>query len=132
MIDAHPGAQYFLILFGTNDSGVSTPLLPNGVLSGAGEISPDPGTFKYNMQLIIDAVVAGGKTPILAKVPIALGASPIGPTFPNPDTASRNLLIQEYNQAIDELVSTNGTAVTGPDLYALFNRRSSRGKRYDL
>jgi len=131
VIDAYPDAQYFLILFGTNDS-AGTLLLPDGVPSGLGSSSPAPGTFKYNMQEIITAIVNEGKTPILGKVPITLGPCSTCTPFLNPDTASRNMLIQQYNEVIDELVSANGTAVIGPDFYELFNEDFSGEKRYDF
>ena len=66
------------------------------------------------------AIVNAGKTPILAKVPIALGYCSTCTPFPDPETATRNTqYIQKYNQVIDELRSENGITVAAPDLYAL-------------
>ena len=104
VIEAHPDAQYFLILFGTNDSSGSLP-----VQSGVGPGPPAPGTFKYNMQQIIDIInpVVTGKIPILAKVPIRFGDTGASAPYTNPETHPKNLLIEEYNTAIDELKSLN-------------------------
>ena len=129
-----PEAQYFLILFGTNDSG-STLDLPNGVPSGLGSDPPDPGTFKYNMQQIINAILAAGKEPILAKIPITLGSCSICDPFPgDPDAASRNERIKEYNIVIQELKHdpANSITVQPPDFYALFNEDVPGGKRYEF
>lgn len=119
VIDNNPKAQFFLILYGTNDSYGSMP-----VPSGLGSDPPDPGTFKDNMQQIIDAISDVGMEPLLAKVPIALGpcGSPdVCGRFPDPiDSAERNSLIKKYNQVVDELVSYNGIPVTPPDFYSFF------------
>lgn len=84
-----------------------------------------PGTFKANLQAILDAVRAAGKRPVLAKIPIALGdcADPATcPPYPNPHAGARNLRIQQYNQVIDELVANpaNGVTTPPPDFYAHF------------
>ena len=140
VIDDHPKAQYFLIQYGTNDSGGVIPL-PNDVkimldieknfhrkdkenrLSGLGINPGDPGyigSYKDNMQRIIDAILAAGKKPILAKVPIVLEhASDL-------DKTPRNLLIQEYNQVIERLVSKNGITVTPPDFYNYFKENKDQ------
>ena len=105
VISRHPGAQYFLIMFGTNDSHVGTP-------SGLGLNPGDAnyaGTYKENIQTIIDSVVAAGMTPVLAKVPYRLNSS-----------AAILALVQEYNQVIDELIAANGILVPAPDFYTYF------------
>ncbi|HWP93828.1 MAG TPA: GDSL-type esterase/lipase family protein, partial [Thermodesulfobacteriota bacterium] len=115
MLSSHPDSQYLLILFGTNDAKSSPP-----VPSGMGLNPGDPGyngTFKDNVQRIIDAVINEGKIPLLAKVPYALGSSSNGTPFPDPDTAPQNMLIQEYNVVIDELISANNIQVSPPDLF---------------
>jgi lysophospholipase L1-like esterase len=118
VINIHPEANYFLILFGTNDSGGTLPV-PSGLGLNPGD-SGYIGSYKDNMQQIIDEIMTAGKTPILGKVPITLGACPSCDPFPDPDVASRNLLIQEYNLVIGELVSANGIAVIPPDFYNYF------------
>ena len=122
-LNAHPNANYFLVLFGTNDSDGTLPV-PSG-LNGSGILlNPnDPGyngSFLDNMQQIISAVYTAGKQPILAKVPIALGPCSSCAPFVQPETAMRNLLIQEYNVVIDALVARNGIGVVAPDFYDYF------------
>ena len=105
----HPNSQIYLIQFGTNDAG-------GGVASGMGLSPSDPGyvgSFKDNMQGIIDIVLAAGKTPVLAKVPAT--------NYIEPTKTTVNNLIQEYNVVIDELVSTNGITVSPPDFYSYFD-----------
>ena len=140
VIDDHPKAKYFLILYGTNDSGGLIPL-PNGVKlmlgmqknfrhknkesrpSGLGLNPGDPGyvgSFKDNMQQIINAILAAGKKPILAKTPIVIEY------HSNIDKIPRNLLIQEYNQVIEGLVSTNGITVKPPDFYNYFRENKDQ------
>jgi len=113
VIDAHPDAQYFLILFGTNDSSPSLP-----VPSGVGPGPPAPGTFEYNMQQIIDVInpVGTGKIPILAKVPMRFGDWTSIIPYSDPESHPKNLLIEEYNAVIDELKSLNPMieVMTGP------------------
>ena len=94
-IAAYPSADYYLILYGSNDASLPVP----------------KATYKANMQTIIDKIKAAGKTPFLAKVPYA--------TVPGFNDAS----IQEYNAAIDELKIANGLPVIPPDFYAWFNSR---------
>jgi lysophospholipase L1-like esterase len=102
----------------------SSPFLP--VPSGAG-LSPGnpgyPGTFKDNMQQIIDAINAYGQEVVLAKCPIALGDSATGGTlYPDLDNGTKNSIIQEYNVVIDELraIPGNNISVIPPDLYNYF------------
>jgi lysophospholipase L1-like esterase len=92
---AYPSADYYLILYGSNDASLPVP----------------KAAYKANMQTIIDKIKAAGKTPFLAKVPYA--------TVPGFNDAS----IQEYNAAIDELKIANGLPVIPPDFYAWFNSR---------
>jgi lysophospholipase L1-like esterase len=92
-LEAHPSAKYYLILYGTNDADIPA-------------VSTE--SYRNNIQTIISAILAAGKTPYLAKVPytsdplIDLGA------------------IQAYNVVIDELVFTNGIPVIPPDFYTHF------------
>ena len=140
VIDDHPKAQYFLIQYGTNDSGGLIPLSNNVKLmldmgkifhhkneesrpSGLGLNPGDSGyigSFKDNMQQIVDTILAAGKRPILAKVPIVIEyASDL-------DKTPRNLLIQEYNRVIERLVSKNGIAVVPPDFYNYFKENKDQ------
>ena len=131
-LSRHPGSQRFLVQYGTNDS---DPYLP--IPSGRG-LSPGdsgyPGTFKENMQIIIDAINADGKEVCLSKLPITLGDTPSSTPYPNPDLGRRNTWIKEYNDVIDELKDDplNDITIIPPDLYSLFNEDVTGGKRYDF
>ncbi len=123
ILNRHPIAQRYLVLFGMNDA---RPWLP--VPSGKGLTPSDSGyagTFKDNMQQIIDAINSQGKEAMLAKIPIALGDRATGSTYPDPDNGARSLLIQEYNVVIDELkaIPGNNISVVPPDLYNYFRSR---------
>ena len=130
-IAAHPNSKYFLILFGTNDSDISSP-----VMSGLNALPGDedyPGTFKDNMQQIIDAVQDAAKIPLISKVPIRYGdCSEPGDcdAYPDPANAPANILIQDYNLVIDQLITENnlefnpenypGVMLSPPDLYSYY------------
>ena len=118
IIEKHPHAQNFLILYGTNDS--FELMVPSGV----GLNSTDPGydeSYKDNIQGLVTTLLEAGKQPILAKLPIALGKCSECAPYPDPSTADRNILIQEYNQVIDELIADNGIETTPPDFYTYFS-----------
>ena len=120
---AHPRAQYFIILLGTNDSRSSSPT-PSGLNQNGELLSPgDPGyngSYFDNMQQIIDAIITAGKIPILGKLPITFGPCSTCTPFDDPDEAARNLLIQEYNMVIDALVANNGIEIVAPDFYEYY------------
>jgi lysophospholipase L1-like esterase len=105
LLQKHPNAQRFLIMYGTNDTGIPVP-------SGLG-LQPGnpgyPGSFKDNMQRIIDAIKGAEKVAILAKAPVAL-----------PLNGQRDTIVQQYNLVIDELVTANNIPVTPPDFHAYF------------
>jgi lysophospholipase L1-like esterase len=101
----YPSAKYYLVMYGTNDA-----YLP-AVRSGMGLIPGDPGysgSFKDNLQRIVSAILAAGKTPYLADVPYTS------------DPLRSNAMIFEYNAAIDELFITNNILVTPPPFYTYF------------
>ncbi len=130
-LNTHPDSQYFLILFGTNDS--TPPMaVPSGLNLSPGN-SGYPGSFKDNMKQIIDAIKNAGKHPLLSKVPIRYGdcsQSSQCNSYLNPASAQANLDIQQYNMVIDQLILENnldvdpinnpGTLLTAPDLYTFF------------
>jgi len=95
----YPSANYYLILYGTNDAFI--PAVAKN-------------TYKNNMQTIISAIIAAGKTPYLAKVPYTT------------DAGISIASIQEYNAAIDELRSSNGISVAAPDFYTWFLNNTSQ------
>jgi lysophospholipase L1-like esterase len=105
LLNQYPQSRFFLIQYGTNDAWAPVP-------SGLGLEPGDanyPGTFKDNMQQIIDMIKANGKIPYLAKVPKAFDAR----SFLN-DT------LQTYNMVIDELVAENNIGLVPPDFYCHF------------
>ena len=95
-LSRYPTAKYWLVLYGTNDA---------DTLFGE---PVSKATYKSNMRTIISAIKAAGKTPVLAKVPYT---SNIRYSISS---------IQEYNAAIDELVTENGITVGPPDFFTLF------------
>jgi lysophospholipase L1-like esterase len=117
----YPGAKKYLLQYGTNDSDVTWAPVPSGRGLYPGNAGY-PGTYKHNMQQMIDAINNAGKKVCLAKLPITLGDSPFSVPYPDPDNAARNVLIREYNQVIDELVNdpSNAITVAPPDFYNYF------------
>ena len=103
----HPYARYVLLLYGTNDAQLVPPT-PDGLGLPPGHVDY-PGSYKANMQAIIDVIVSDGKFPYLAKLPIAYGPF-----------AGLNPQLQIYNDVIDELAAENGIQVAPPDLYGHF------------
>ena len=111
----NPSAKYFLILYGTNDADNSTgPPVPKNL-------------YKANMQEIITVIKNAGKIPYLAKVPYV---DPTNPSFPAGLSFS-DAAIQQYNQAIDELVADplNNISVIPPNFYSWF--LSNKGQLAD-
>lgn len=108
-LSKYPSAKYYLVMYGSNDAYNDTTTA--AVPSGMGLLPGDPGyadSYKDNMQKIISAIFAAGKTPYLAEVPYTS------------DPLRSNSMIQEYNVAIDELVLTNNISVVPPAFYAYF------------
>ena len=107
ILERHPGANKALILLGTNDSNGTLPV-PSGLgCSG----SSCAGTFKANMQALVNTLVSRQITPFVSRIPPTFGSS----------QASRNLVIQEYNQVVKWEIT--GIQV-GPDLYSFFANHS--------
>jgi lysophospholipase L1-like esterase len=106
----HPGSNHALVLLGTNDSLASIP-------SGSGcSGAACSGTFKGNMQALINTLNAAGKTVSIARVPPVFGSG--GVPFPNPLTAARNT---NYVQPYNSVIATELTGYqTGPDLFSYF------------
>ncbi len=122
VLSNNPDAQRVLVKYGMNDARQGMLLVPSGLGLNPGD-SGYPGTFKDNMQQIIDAINADGKEAVLAKVNIALAdtADSTNP-YPDPDNGARSLSIKEFNQVIDELraISANNINITPPDFYTFF------------
>jgi Lysophospholipase L1 and related esterases len=109
-LSKYPSAKYFLIMYGSNDAynDNTTAAVP----SGMGLIPSDDGytgSYKDNMQKIISAILAAGKTPYLGEVPYSS------------DPLRSNGMIYEYNAVIEELFITNDISVTPPPFYAYFH-----------
>ena len=107
----HPAADLYLVQFGTND--VFLPFT-----SGVGLSQGQPGyagSYKDQMQQIINLIVAAGKDVALAKVP------PLQAPYDD-----RNALLMEYNQVIDELVLANGISLIPPDFFCYFSANPSQ------
>ena len=107
----HPGSNTALVLLGTNDANRK---VPSGL--GCADQACD-GTFKGNMQALLDTLTAAGKTVYVGHPPPLFGASSGGTPYTNPLSASRNETIQEYNAVIDS--ELNG-ANPGPDFFSFF------------
>jgi lysophospholipase L1-like esterase len=109
VLQQHPYAARFLVMYGTNDTGPTGLGLHRG---DAGYL----GTYKDNMQRIIDEIRSAGKVPVLAKVPVI-----------TPLNGQTDLLMQNYNHVIDELVAdqSNNISITPPDFHAYFATRTS-------
>ncbi len=90
LLQEHPQAQYFMLMYGHNDA-------EDGVPSGLGLNPGDigyAGSFKERIQSIINAVRAAGKTPLLAKAPAIM-------PFDGPFDSA----VQQYNAVMVELAA---------------------------
>jgi len=69
------------------------------------------GSYKDNMQQLINAVKSAGKVPILAKLPVIL-----------PVNGSSDQAVQQFNLVVAELVAdpNNGIPVQPPDFHTYF------------
>ncbi len=106
VLNGSPEAMAIQAFYGANDSGGSTP-----TPSGLGLVQGDAGyagSFKENLQQIINAVTAAGKGIFLAKAPPYLANS------------TRDALVQQYNMVVDELVTLNGLGYTPADFHTYF------------
>ena len=116
ILSRHPDAQHILVLYGMNDAlrsdSYAYPVIPSGLGLSSGDAGY-AGSYKANMQQIINKIHTAGKTVSLAKIPISLGDN---------DYEGSNFYIREYNRVIDELVANpaNDITVTPPDLYGYF------------
>jgi lysophospholipase L1-like esterase len=125
----HPGAGMFLVQYGTNDA-TPTGGTPSGLNLNPGD-SGYSGSFKDNLQQIINAVNAAGKKIALAKAPMALADCGNCTPYSDPSTATKNIMIQQYNQVVDQLVANpaNNISVVPPDFYTFFS--NNRGDYSD-
>jgi lysophospholipase L1-like esterase len=101
VLQKYRDATHILIMYGTND------VEPTGQGLHPGDAGY-AGSFKENMQRIINDVKSAGKIAVLAKLP------------PNYSAPNRDADMQAYNVVIDELVTENGIPITPPDFHSYF------------
>jgi lysophospholipase L1-like esterase len=129
ILNRHPGSQIILLMYGMNDAAPWLPV-PSGEGLNPGD-SGYPGSYKANMQQIINNLNAAGREVVLGKVNVALANCadnvPTDPGYCPPysppiGNGARNVLIQQYNEVINELVANtaNNITVTPPDFYSYF------------
>jgi len=118
VIARHPDANFYLLKFGMNDARPNAPT-PSGLGLAPGDAGY-AGTFKDNMQQMIDSIIAAGADVALAKVNPALGDSASGSQYSNPENGARTVNIIELNLVIDELVTENSLTIAPPDFYDYF------------
>ena len=112
-IERHAEASHVLMALGTNDASGTTPVDHGLSCSGAS----CQGTFKGNMQAILDIIYGAGKTSIVALVPPRFGDNAGSAPYTNPLTHPKNILNQQYNQVILNELSKRQI---GPDLFEFF------------
>lgn len=115
VVERTPAAQAYLTIYGANDSSESMPP-PSGAGLTCTSLNPISGcdsgylgSFKHNMQRMINAAADAGKQLILAKAPPHLTNGP------------RDALIQGYNNAVEQVVTENGFGYTPPDFHTFFS-----------
>ena len=118
VIGRNPGANFYLLKFGMNDARVNNPT-PSGIGLQPGDAGY-VGTFKDNMQQIIDAIQATGAQVVLSRVNPALGDSSNGAQYPDPETGARTVNIIEFNLVVGELETENNLSIIGPDFFDFF------------
>ena len=116
----HPASQKVLLLIGTNDSN-------RGIPSGSGcSGTACNGTYKGNVQTVINSLTSAGKTVYVALVPPAFGSG--STIFTDPLNSWRNVsYIQPYNDVIRYELTGR---LLGPDLFGYF--LSSTVNRFSL
>jgi lysophospholipase L1-like esterase len=106
ILQKHPYAKRILVMYGTNDAGKG---LPTGLGLHPGD-SGYRGSFKDNMQQIINNLVKAGKTVFVAKPPVII-----------PTNSSADLRLQDDINVINELAADPNNQITvGPDLHSFF------------
>ncbi len=119
ILSRNPDTNQVLMFLGTNDAAGSMPI-PSGLgCSGTG----CNGTYKGNMQDIIDDINTSGKSTFVAQAPPSFGTTSSSTPFSDPLNTVRNNTIQEYNQVIvDELTNRS----VGPNLFECFLSGANR------
>lgn len=110
ILDRHPGSEQALVMLGTNDSRDT----PSGLgCSGDSCI----GTFKGNMDTIVESLSADGKGVIVARIPPVFANSSRDDAVEQPLELMRNQRIQQYNAVIDNELQD---IAKGPDFFGYF------------
>jgi len=113
ILERHHDANKAIITLGVNDSG-GINFTPSGL--GCSDVTCS-GTFKGNLQSLIDQLEDAGKFSIVALSPPRFG-DPRRSPYPNPEKHVRNLLIRdEYNVVISTELQNYQL---GPDFYDYF------------
>jgi len=119
VLNGSPEAIAYQLTYGANDSGGSTPtpsgsgLMCTDLVAFTGCDAGYLGSFKHNMQQIINAVTSAGKGVYLAKAPPYLA------------NTTRDALVVQYNLVIDELITENGLGYVAPDFHTWFTANPS-------
>ncbi len=108
----HPGSNRALVLLGTNDALAGT--VPSGSGCSGGACN---GTFKGNLQSLINTLNGAGKDVQVARIPPVFGSNASATPYANPLGATPNTTIQGYNDVINTELSG---LVAGPDLFPYF------------
>lgn len=93
----NPDVNYWLLEWGSNDA----------------FSMEDPAVFRSNMQIVINKIKAAGHTPVLARIPPAIGDGS--------GQAQLTAEIEAINRQIDALTQANHL-IPGPDLYAVIGK----------
>ena len=123
VLDTHPGAKYFLILFGTNHSGgtipVSSGLTANGLLMNP--IDPGyNGSFLDNMQQLVSTIYTAGKAAHYGKSSDSIGAIQQLCAICATGDSHAELVDSGIQRGNRRLVARNGIGVVPPDFYNYF------------
>jgi len=120
ILNRHPQSERFLILYGTNDAG-ALPAVPSGETLNPGDGGYD-GSFKDNMQQIINAINGSSMEACISKVPVQLADCSTCSWYENPSEGARNEIVRGYNRVIDELCGDplNQISVVPPDFYTYY------------
>jgi lysophospholipase L1-like esterase len=108
IISDHPYADMYLVMYGTNDAQPDPP--------------PSKASFKDNMRQIVEKINNARNEnnermiPVLAKAPYAKG-----------DESYRNVAIQLYNEAVQELYAEKSyITISPPDFYTYFKNNQNQ------
>jgi lysophospholipase L1-like esterase len=107
-----------LLLIGTNDSNPAVET-PSGL--GCSGSSCD-GTYKDTLHRLIDNLLSNGPDSVFVGLLPPTWGNNSDDIFPDPlgTDATRNQLVQEYNQVIVEEVAKRPGVFMGPDLFSCF------------